>query len=137
MSALLLFISTINLELGILDRIRTVRQNQITRRSSCGNPAACERLSSGMTYQDVVVRLAEEAHAAHWQMSGDEGTGDKLAKLITETWQRRLQETVPGRFAVEYGIASHLKQRIDVVDPIDGITLVQNSSEHRGTVRAA
>jgi hypothetical protein len=74
-----------------------------------------------MTDHEVVVRLAEEIHATHWQMSGNESTGDKLASLITGIWQKRLQETVPDRFAVEYRIAPHLKQRIDVVDVVNGI----------------
>ena len=74
-----------------------------------------------MIDHDVVVRLAEEAHALHWQMSGSESTGDKLASLVTRTWQQRLQEIHVGRFDVEYQIAPHLKQRIDVVDVVNGI----------------
>jgi hypothetical protein len=27
---------------------------------------------------DRIIELAERAHAAHWRMSGDEGTGDRL-----------------------------------------------------------
>ncbi len=75
-----------------------------------------------MTDQEIVVRLAGEVHANHWQMSGNVSTGDQLATLITSTWQKRLQEAVPGRFEIEYKIAPHLNQRIDVVDVVNGIT---------------
>jgi len=54
-------------------------------------------------------------------MSGDEGTGDKLAKLITDTWQSTLKNHNQERFAIEYQVASHLKERIDVVDLVSGI----------------
>jgi hypothetical protein len=49
-------------------------------------------------------------------MSGDEGTGDRLAKLITDTWQENVAKTGGGRFAIEYRVADHLRERIDIVD---------------------
>ena len=70
---------------------------------------------------DFVVEAAREAHATHWRMSGDEGTGDKLAKLITDKWQAKLKNHNQERFAIEYQVASHLKERIDVVDLVSGI----------------
>jgi hypothetical protein len=74
-----------------------------------------------MADHGVVVSLAWEVHQAHWRMSGDESEGDNLARVITETWQKRLQEAVPNRFAIEYYIAPHLKERIDVVDLVNGV----------------
>ena len=53
-------------------------------------------------------------------MSGDEGTGDILARLVTEKWQQVLMRSGNGRFAVEYRIADHLRERIDVVDLVAG-----------------
>ena len=70
---------------------------------------------------DLVIRTASEIHAAHWQMSGDESIGDKLARTITLKWQQQLQADAPGRFEVEYQVAPHLNQRIDVVDVIAGV----------------
>lgn len=70
---------------------------------------------------DLVVSIAREAHAAHWRMSGDEGTGDKLAKLVTDTWQAEVEKRAPGRYAIEYKVADHLRERIDIVDPLGGV----------------
>ena len=69
---------------------------------------------------DLVVTAARTAHTTHWRKSGDESTGDKLAKLITDTWQRELTKSGDGRFAIEYQVADHLRERIDVVDLIAG-----------------
>ena len=44
---------------------------------------------------DLVIRAASEIHAAHWQMSGDESIGDKLARTITLKWQQQLQADAP------------------------------------------
>jgi hypothetical protein len=54
-------------------------------------------------------------------MSGDEGTGDRLARLITDTWQAQLRNHAQGRFAIEYQVAPHLRERIDVVDVVAGV----------------
>ena len=54
-------------------------------------------------------------------MSGDEGTGDKLAKLVTDIWQAALAAKAPERFAIEYQVAPHLRERIDVVDLVAGV----------------
>lgn len=74
-----------------------------------------------MNDHDSVVLSAWEFHQAHWQLSGDESTGDQLASKITRLWQERIQELAPDRYVVEHQIAPHLRQRIDVVDVIDGI----------------
>lgn len=70
---------------------------------------------------DKVIALAASAHAMHWRMSGDEGTGDRLAKLVTDVWQASVKACDPDRFAVEYVVAPHLRERIDVVDLKKGI----------------
>lgn len=54
-------------------------------------------------------------------MSGDEGTGDKLAKLVTQSWQTDLEKLAPGRFLIEHPVAERLKEKIDVVDRVAGI----------------
>jgi hypothetical protein len=54
-------------------------------------------------------------------MSGDEGTGDKLAKLVTKMWQTELEKLAPGRFSIEHPVAEHLNEKIDVVDRVAGI----------------
>ncbi len=41
--------------------------------------------------RDLVITVARETHGARWRMSGDEGAGDKLAKLVTDTWQAELE----------------------------------------------
>ena len=68
-----------------------------------------------------VVELARKAHQAHWRMSGHEGTGDRLAKRVTDQWQASLQAESSSRYAVEVSIAPNLRERIDVVDLTDGI----------------
>jgi hypothetical protein len=70
---------------------------------------------------DLVIRTASEIHAAHWQMSGDESIGDKLASMITLKWQQQLQAEAPGRFEVEYQVAPHLNHLIDVDVVIAGV----------------
>lgn len=70
---------------------------------------------------DLVVSAARTAHATHWRMTSDESTGDKLAKLITDTWQAEVLKHGNGRFAIEYQIADHLRERIDVVDLVGGV----------------
>ncbi len=70
---------------------------------------------------DRVVEVARQAHRDHWRMSGDEGTGDRLAKLVTDTWQARVMAEDHHRFAVEVRIAPNLRERIDVVDVTDGV----------------
>jgi len=70
---------------------------------------------------DRVVELARKAHRDHWLMSGDEGTGDRLAKLVTDTWQASVIAEDLHRFSVEVPIATNLRERIDVVDMTDGI----------------
>jgi hypothetical protein len=71
--------------------------------------------------QDIVVKAARDAHKAHWQMSGDESTGDKLARLVTDKWQSDLKTNYQERFAIEYQVANHLRERIDVVDLVAGV----------------
>jgi hypothetical protein len=56
---------------------------------------------------DLVVSAARTAHVTHWRMTSDESTGDKLAKLITDTWQAEVLKHSKGRFAIEYQIADH------------------------------
>jgi len=70
--------------------------------------------------KDTIVGLARKAHSEHWRMSGDEGTGDRLASKVTESWQRAVTAIDPRRFHVEYQIAPHLRERIDIVDLEDG-----------------
>lgn len=74
-----------------------------------------------MMEHDNVIRCAGEIHQTHWRMSGNESEGDGLASLITRTWQERIRQAAPTRYAVEHRIAPHLKQRIDLVDLVDGI----------------
>jgi len=71
--------------------------------------------------RDRVIEIAEQAHALHWRMSGDEGTGDRLAKMVTDVWQAGVVAAQPGRFAVEYLVSPRLRERIDVVDLEDGV----------------
>ena len=71
---------------------------------------------------EFVINAAKSAHAKYWHSSGDEGTGDKLAKLVTDTWQKAL-ESHNDSLKIEYLIAPccGLKERIDVVDVVSGI----------------
>ncbi len=68
-----------------------------------------------------VIRLAQEAHASIWRLSGDESTGDKLAAQITTAWQSKVQQAFGSRFQPEHPVAGHLRERIDLVDLLDGI----------------
>jgi hypothetical protein len=70
---------------------------------------------------EKIIRIAREVHRQHWRMSGDEGTGDKLAAVVTEGWQNFVLSELPGRFAKERKIADHLNERIDLVDMEAGI----------------
>jgi hypothetical protein len=65
---------------------------------------------------DQIVELARAAHRQHWRMSGDEGTGDRLAALVTATWQQAVMSLHDSRFGVEVPISPTLRERIDVVD---------------------
>jgi len=69
----------------------------------------------------TVIDLAREAHAKHWRMSGDAGTGDKLAAAVTADWQKAVLAKYPGRFYAEHPVADHLNERIDLVDLEEGI----------------
>lgn len=73
-----------------------------------------------MAHEDVI-RLAREAHTKYWRMSGDAGTGDKLAATITTAWQISVRSAFPERFVAEHPIATHLDERIDLVDLVEGI----------------
>ena len=69
---------------------------------------------------DEVIRLAREAHQKRWRMSGDEGTGDKLATAVTSDWQSAVLALFPGRFVAEQPVGK-LRERIDLVDLVCGI----------------
>ena len=71
--------------------------------------------------EEQVIRLAREAHAANWRLSGDESTGDKLAARITAEWQKKVQEAFGSRFQPEHPVADGLRERIDLVDLRDGV----------------
>lgn len=70
---------------------------------------------------ESIIKLCREAHSKHWRMSGDAGTGDKLAASVTSDWQKLVLSKYPGRFSAEHPIADHLNERIDLVDLKDGI----------------
>ncbi|BCK87786.1 hypothetical protein MIZ01_1582 [Sideroxyarcus emersonii] len=67
-----------------------------------------------------VIHFAQEVHKKHWRMTGDAGTGDKLAAIITADWQSAVEAAFPGRFVREHPVGQ-LRERIDLVDIIDGI----------------
>ena len=69
---------------------------------------------------DEVIRLAREAHQKHWRMSGDEGTGDKLAAAVTSDWRSAVLALFPGRFAAEQAVGK-LRERMDLVDLVGGV----------------
>jgi hypothetical protein len=69
---------------------------------------------------DEVIRLAREAHQKHWRMSGDAGTGDKLAAAVTADWQSAVVAAFPGRFVAEQPVGQ-LRERIDLVDLVSGV----------------
>lgn len=69
---------------------------------------------------ELVVKKAKSA-LKRWRNSGDEGTGDKLAKDVTNIWQASLKSHDASRFSVEHQIAQNLDERIDVVDLASGI----------------
>jgi hypothetical protein len=71
--------------------------------------------------RDEVVRLAREAHQAHWRMSCDEGTGDRLATQVCCAWQAGVRQLDPARFVIEARIGGGLREWIDVVDRVDGV----------------
>jgi hypothetical protein len=70
---------------------------------------------------DKIVAAARRAHEQHWRITGDESTGDKLAALVTKTWQDAVKSSDPERFVVEFAVAPHLGERIDLVDIREGI----------------
>jgi hypothetical protein len=65
---------------------------------------------------DAVVALAQVAHRAHWAMTGLAGEGDRLASLVTATWQRAVVEQCGPDLVPEFPIGEGLRQRIDLVD---------------------
>ena len=69
---------------------------------------------------DEVIFLAREAHRNQWRMSGDEGTGDRLAAAVTADWQSAVLSSFPGRFIAEQPVGQ-LRERIDLVDLVGGI----------------
>ncbi len=68
-----------------------------------------------------MIRLARAAHARHWRLSGDEGTGDRLAATITREWQSAVKAKFKDRFESELRIGRHLSERIDLVDLEAGV----------------
>lgn len=70
---------------------------------------------------ETVIKLCREAHSKHWRMSGDAGTGDKLAAAVTADWQNAVLSKYPGRFSAEHPVADHLNERIDLVDLEAGV----------------
>lgn len=71
---------------------------------------------------ELIVRLAQEAHREHWKMTGDEGTADKLAALVTAAWQQKVTAVVGrDRLKPEFSIGDGLRERIDLVDAVAGI----------------
>ena len=69
---------------------------------------------------DKVIQFAREAHARHWRMSGDAGTGDKLAAAVTADWQKAVLASFPRQFVAEHPVGK-LRERIDLVDISGGI----------------
>jgi len=67
-----------------------------------------------------VIRLAREAPGLHWRLTGNAGTGDKLAAAVTSHWQNAVTAAFPGRFIPEHQVGK-LGERIDLVDLVDGI----------------
>ena len=67
-----------------------------------------------------VIQLAREAHAAHWCMSGDASTGDKLATKVTAAWQKAVLTEFSDRFKAEQPVGK-LRERIDLVDLVGGV----------------
>lgn len=53
-------------------------------------------------------------------MSGDAGTGDKLAAAVTADWQSAVMAAFPGRFVAEQQVGQ-LRERIDLVDLLGGV----------------
>ncbi len=67
-----------------------------------------------------IIELVKKVHSQHWQLSGDEGTGDKLAKRITDEWQLIVSKSYPD-FKAEVHISDDLRERVDLVDMKNGI----------------
>lgn len=65
---------------------------------------------------DEIVESAREAHKLHWVMTGIVSEGDRLAALVTETWQRDVVSRFGARLVPEFSIGDGLRQRIDLVD---------------------
>ena len=72
-----------------------------------------------MAHEDVV-RIARQVHSTHWRLTGDEGTGDRLAAQITREWQSQVLNSFPDRCKPEHPVGN-LRERIDLVDVIDGV----------------
>jgi hypothetical protein len=70
---------------------------------------------------DEVVKLAVMMHSRLWQNTGNESDGDRLATLVTAKWQQAVLDNAPRQFIKEYPVASHLRERIDLVDKVNGI----------------
>jgi hypothetical protein len=71
--------------------------------------------------EDQIVATARKVHSRHWHMSGDEGTGDRLAKTITDEWQKCVLEIDSARFQREVQISSDLNERVDLLDAQTGV----------------
>lgn len=65
---------------------------------------------------DAIVAFAQEAHRAHWVMTGNESEGDKRARLATTAWQEAAVAQFGDAVAAEFSIGDGLKERIDLVD---------------------
>src|SRR5689334_7104627 len=74
-----------------------------------------------MTRVDAIVALAQAAHRSHWLMTGLEGEGDKLAALVTETWQDAVVARFGPDIVPEFPIGEGLRQRIDLVDQTERV----------------
>jgi hypothetical protein len=65
---------------------------------------------------DEIVELAREAHQLHWAMTSVEGEGDRLAALVTSTWQSNVVTHLGQGLVPEFRIGEGLGERIDLVD---------------------
>src|SRR5437016_7957598 len=71
--------------------------------------------------RDEVVAAAQQAHRAHWRMTGDESEGDERADAVTKAWQDAVCRKEPRTLVAEFRVAEHLRERIDLVDTKRGI----------------
>jgi len=68
-----------------------------------------------MNRDTIIIKLAGIARDEYWNHTSDEGTGDKMAAAVTDSWQEKVKTEVD-KIDVEVPVFEGVSSKIDIVD---------------------